>query len=324
MSESVPNHRYWSPNPTVMVRPSGRAERYCAYRAMTRSVPVHFHSMAEITLVQGGDGTLHIGSHDYPATPWTLGFAPPNVLHGQTQEQPASKLVCMFDLGMIEPLLTRDHLFGHLRSVGERFPAAVVLEEQDREPVAQLFQSLLGERESVQLGGGAVACALITQLLVHFLRTATRGARLEPTERTGTGSERTGSERTGSERAGSERAEPASDDYARILAHLWEHFTEPINRASVAKDCGVRPEAVSRMFRQETGESFTTFLARLRLGHALELLQGTSLSAAEIATRSGFDSYRTFARTFVQHHGQSPAAHRASMAADHTRTGAEA
>src|SRR5690606_18534317 len=165
---------------------------------------------------------------------------------------------------------------------------------ENHERVAATFSALLAERESLQVGGGAVACALITQLLVHFLRSATDPVRDELA------------------------SQPASasppDDYARVLAHLWEHFTEPVNRASVARACGVRPEAVSRMFQQATGESFTTNLSKLRLGHALELMQSTSLSLAEIATRSGFDSYRTFARTFVPHHGQSPTSYRSTLA----------
>ncbi len=278
-----------------MVRPSGRAERYCVYRSLVPSIPMHFHSMAEITLIQDGEGTLHIGNHSLRTTAGTLAFAPPNVLHGQTQDQPSAKWVCMFDLGMIEPLLARDHLFGHLRSVGDRFPPAVNLSPADHERVAATFSALLAERESLQLGGGAVACALITQLLVHFLRSATDPVRDELT-------------------SGPIESTSPPDDYARVLAHLWEHFTEPVNRASVARDCGLRPEAVSRMFQQATGESFTTNLSKLRLGHALELMQSTSLSLAEIATRSGFDSYRTFSRTFVHHHGQSPTSYRSTLA----------
>src|SRR5690606_18668165 len=111
--------------------------------------------------------------------------------------------------------------------------------------------------------------------------------------------------------AASEPVEEFRDDFERVVAHLHEHFTEPITRRSVARSLGMRPEYVSRAFgRVNGGESFAGYLTSLRLGHAAELLQSTILSANEIARLSGFHSYRTFARAFRSRHGLSPSAFR--------------
>jgi len=285
---------YIPADPAMLVRPTRHPGRFYAYQSVVPTTAVHFHAMAELTLVRGGEGTTRIASRRYPIGPDTLTLALPNVPHHQQSDGAITKYVCMFDMALVEPLLSRDQATGHLRLVGERYPAAVQLTEADGEETVALFEALRAEHANPsQLGSGTLVGSLLSQLMIRFLRAATTPAGL----------------------TGTEPAVTPSDDFDRVVSHVHEHFTTPINRATVAKALGMRPEAVSRAFSHERAGGFSTYLNGLRLGHATELLQSTDLSATEVARLSGFDSYRTFARTFHARYGQSPSAFRDAVGA---------
>jgi len=267
----------------------------CAYDTAVTVVPIHFHAMAELTLIHEGEGSVRIAGRQYPVAAGLLAFAPPNVLHGHFGEQPVRKTVCMFDMALVERALGGDPVRGHLNTIGNTLPAVVRLDSEDASTVGTLFDEIRDECDRpTPLGGGVLMAALIVQVLVTFLRRTTTGA--------GDGST-------------ADLGEP-DDELTRVLSYVQEHFTRPINRATVARALGMRPESVSRVFSQTGGENFSAFLQHLRVGHAVELLQGTKLSATDIGRLSGFESYRTFARAFRAAFAMSPGAYRDQFSQD--------
>ncbi|MFW6599111.1 helix-turn-helix domain-containing protein [Propionibacteriaceae bacterium Y2011] len=269
------------------MRPTVGPARLCSYETTGTTIPVHFHAMAELTLVRSGSGTMQIAGREHAMAPGLLSYAGPNVLHGISTEQPVGKSVCMFDMGLVEPLLSGDPVADRLNAVGSEIPAAVQLDASTAAAVGELFDTILAERHHpTRLGGGVMAATLIMQALVSFLRHADTAA---PDIDVDEGAHH--------------------DELTRVLAHLQEHFTRPINRATVARTLGMRPAAVSEAFTG-TGSTFTGFLQHLRVGHAVELLQSTDLTAADIGQLSGFGTYRTFARAFAAACHTSPQAYR--------------
>lgn len=291
LGDRFPGYTYLAPSPENVIRLAGRSERFCAYQGNLGTIPMHFHTMAEITLIRkvSGTGSLRVAGRHYPAASGLLAFVPSNVLHGQTGDTPLIKDVCMFDMGLVAPLLAKEPAQTELTQVCSRYPAAVQLTPEQTARVAGLFEELIAEAgTSTWLGSGTLAAAIIAHLLILFLREA--ALRREPAAETD--------------------ASTPDLELARVLGYVQEHFTEPINRSTVARALGMRPETVSRLFKQSSGETFSAFVQHLRLGHAVELLEGTALSAAEIGQLSGFDSYRTFSRTFRNVYGKSPGAFR--------------
>lgn len=284
--------RQSTPLAQMVARPPGWRERFCVYRTVTRFTPLHFHSMAEVALVQQGAGLQQLGNQTFEATEHMLTFVPPNLPHSLTSTQPIHKWVCMFDVGLIESLPTANGGTGASGWMSAFQPTAVKLSRDEAQMVAGLFGDLLAERRSPhRLASGAVTAALIVRIMVHHLRRAER-----PLVRTA-----------------AVDGVNESDQYDRVISFLHRHFTEPVNRATVAKSLGIRPETVSRAFAGQ-GRTFSEYLTRLRLGHAVDLLQNSSHSTTEIGRRSGFGSYRSFTRAFHQNFGQSPATLRGASA----------
>jgi AraC-like DNA-binding protein len=91
------------------------------------------------------------------------------------------------------------------------------------------------------------------------------------------------------------------------IRHWLEHcFAEDINRETTARQFGITPSYLSRLFRDMADVPFHQYLTDLRIGHARDLLRQTTLSVKEIGDQCGFPDPVHFVRRFRQITGQSP------------------
>lgn len=81
---------------------------------------------------------------------------------------------------------------------------------------------------------------------------------------------------------------------------------EPITLTSIADEVGLSSYYLSRLFREETGESFNDYVTRLRMDKAMHLLQNTQLKVYEVAEQVGIPSYRYFSQLFRNSTGGAP------------------
>jgi two-component system, response regulator YesN len=81
----------------------------------------------------------------------------------------------------------------------------------------------------------------------------------------------------------------------------------------VAQDLGVSTEHLCRVLKRHTGLTFVTLLRRTRVRAACRLLQTTTLSMKEIASRAGFSSPSRFDRDFKTVCGVSPSEYRTRL-----------
>lgn len=72
----------------------------------------------------------------------------------------------------------------------------------------------------------------------------------------------------------------------------------------------ITPNYLSRLFKEETGENFVDYLARIRIEHAMELLKETELTVQEVAVRTGYTHYVSFNRVFKRIAGVTPGDYR--------------
>ena len=74
----------------------------------------------------------------------------------------------------------------------------------------------------------------------------------------------------------------------------------------VAEHVGLSSHYISRLFKEETGESINRYITRLRMEKAIELLTHTNKRVYEIAAEVGIPSYRYFSVMFRNWTGVSP------------------
>jgi AraC-like DNA-binding protein len=90
------------------------------------------------------------------------------------------------------------------------------------------------------------------------------------------------------------------------------NYSMAIQLPWVAEQVGLQPAYLSRVFKQETGETFSQYLRRIRLTRSVELLQNPELTIGEVADRCGFSGIPYFSQTFKEEFGISPSEARAT------------
>jgi transcriptional regulator GlxA family with amidase domain len=100
-----------------------------------------------------------------------------------------------------------------------------------------------------------------------------------------------------------------------VSSFVLEHVAEPLPVERVARAVGMSPRTLTRWCRAELGESPAELVRRLRVDEARRLLEGSSLSLHEVASRTGLGDASTLWRAFSRRLGVAPAAYRDRFAA---------
>ncbi len=98
-----------------------------------------------------------------------------------------------------------------------------------------------------------------------------------------------------------------------ITDYINNNYYEKLMINDLAQRFFLNPSYLSGLFKEETGKAFTTYLVECRLKKAVELLENTTLSSAEISSRVGYDDYFHFSKLFKKHIGVSPSNYRKNM-----------
>lgn len=105
-----------------------------------------------------------------------------------------------------------------------------------------------------------------------------------------------------------------SELISQAKAYIAAHFSDPgLLLEDVATSVNLSPSHFSMVFGRETGESFKTYLTRIRIEHAQELLRTTSLKCSEIAYQSGYNDPHYFSYAFKKSTGLPPQQYRQSI-----------
>ena len=87
-------------------------------------------------------------------------------------------------------------------------------------------------------------------------------------------------------------------------------LAEPLDLAAIARESGVGPRQLNRLFREALGTSAMAHYRAIRLDRARALLERSRMSVTEIALATGFQNFSHFATAFRRRHGRSPREHR--------------
>jgi len=92
--------------------------------------------------------------------------------------------------------------------------------------------------------------------------------------------------------------------------YVANRFSEPITLADVSEAAGFSVSYFSKMFKEETGESFSRYLSRVRIDKAKELLRETSLPVSGVCEMVGYNDIKHFVATFKKMTSLNPGQYR--------------
>lgn len=98
---------------------------------------------------------------------------------------------------------------------------------------------------------------------------------------------------------------PFKSQQKRINDYLFQNYENHLTIKDVAEYFGYNPSYFSRMFKKNTGVTFSDYLRSIRLQAAFRQLKHTDMTILEIALTNGFSS-KSFNQAFKKHYRLSP------------------
>lgn len=111
----------------------------------------------------------------------------------------------------------------------------------------------------------------------------------------------------------SEKKETSHSDFSKIdqiCKYIDKHYSSDITLKKLADYMYVSENTVHRWFIQHFNESYISYLTKLRLNHASQLLTTTLQPISLIAENVGFTNLSNFNRSFKKYRGMTPSLYR--------------
>ena len=92
----------------------------------------------------------------------------------------------------------------------------------------------------------------------------------------------------------------------QIVDYAETHFAEPISLKTLAFRFNISSPYLGKLFREETGSSFPSWLNRQRMEEAEKLMYAGGLTASQIAIKVGYSNPNYFFSLFKKYKGKNP------------------
>lgn len=246
-----------------------RAERIWLHTSENHSFEPHLHRQAELLVVLEGSLTATVDHREYTVSADEGILVFPNRLHSFSTSEKSRALICIFDSSFCYGFR---RFFQNSSPDTPHFPLSSFsahsrLALRELLSLASQFDLSLRIPDDV----ASYAQGYLTLLLTDFFREIPVTSEVK-------------------------YSDPQLEQ--QLLLYIDSHYTENLSLEQLAREFGVSPFRVSRIFSSKLHSSFPLYVNSRRLEYAKELLANSSLSVTRIALDTGFGSTRTFFREF--------------------------
>lgn len=92
----------------------------------------------------------------------------------------------------------------------------------------------------------------------------------------------------------------------KALKYIDDNYKKHISLIDVSKHIYLSHEYFSRLFKEEVGENFSTYLTLYRINKAKELIKNTDMKISQIAMEVGYSNPGYFSKSYKKYVGVSP------------------
>ncbi|GGG58916.1 AraC family transcriptional regulator [Paenibacillus radicis (ex Gao et al. 2016)] len=248
----------------------------------------HYHNGYEIFYLVSGDISYFIEDKSYQVVGGVLLIIGMNEIHKLVNASGESfeRITLLFQEEFLQDLFPYNNSFDVLASFssGKNF---MRLTGQEQSFVEKLFDKMIHESVKQQPGSEFYLKTLLFELLIFIYR---KTESLPAEEQSG--------------------GNPIHKKIFEIVDHLNRHYDQRQTIQDVSGKFFISPSYFCKMFRENTGFTFTEYLNNVRVKEARQLLIGSTMKISDIAERVGFESMTHFGRIFKEMTGLSPLKYR--------------
>lgn len=257
---------------------------------MTRGSEYHSHDFAEITYILSGKGTYMVADEIYQVQSGDIIICNPGVKHQKLEtnvQEPTIEFFTGFTDFQFRDMAPNSI---ELKNGGYLLRTSV----ETKQEISKHCYAMLAEQESCKIGKYFMLKAHLMQIILLILR------EMEPKRDQQIGC----------------RFDSYNHNYAvkKIISYLNENYNEKISLEQLARNMYLSPVYISKIFKEETGESPINYLIQIRLEKAKEILElGDERSIKQIANSVGYDDVYHFSKLFKKYYGVSPLYYKKSV-----------
>ncbi len=242
----------------------------------------HAHDFLSLIYVLSSSCIYHINNHDYVAKKGDIIICNPGISHGRTLYE--GQEVSEFHLGVndiqIKNLPKNCLIAPHITPV-------IQLAKYESD-FFKCYTEILRHQEKNEPGFDLLLKCLVMKMLVMVLKEtyfkqhpqAANGFEFETYDKT--------------------------TIVNTIVDYMDENYMHTISLDKISRNLYLSPVYISKIFKEETGESPINHLIKVRLAKAREILQQSSLSIKEVAKSVGYEDPYYFSKLFKKYYGTSP------------------
>mgnify|MGYP000923249265 CR=1 FL=1 len=262
-------------NPTVF---------YVSKCKMTKNGVYHDHDCAELAYILSGKGRYLIDGKEYDVEAGDLIICNPGVKHTHivtNTKEPTIEFIAGFT----------DFHFKNMapNSIETKDGSCIINTSAElKQDLTMLCYAMIAENESCNPGKYFMFKARLMQMLLLIMREILSG---EDYEQNGCD------------------FESYNKNYAvkRIVKYLNDNYNKKISLEQIAHNMYLSPVYISKIFKEETGESPINYLIKIRLEKARDLLvKSSDASIKSIANQVGYEDAYHFSKLFKKYYGISP------------------
>ena len=244
----------------------------------------HFHNCIEIGFCLNSEHVLLFENHEYVLKPGDFFVLSPFSMHYVNHVKPTDTLCCQYLYLKPEELLRDFYPLGlpEVMHWYKNSEAPFIFSKEMQLDIYRLLTMLLTEYHKQRNGYQYIIKGLFQTIMIALTR--------ELSTHSGTNFQK-------------------YQDISLLLPALKRmhlEYSQPLNAAFLAEQCGLSQSSFRTLFRKHLGISHGAYLKRIRLQKACELLYGTELSILNISIESGFTSLTSFYQSFQEHYHISP------------------
>lgn len=252
----------------------------------------HDHDFAEITYILSGKGKYYVEGTIYEVSAGDIIICNPGVKHHNiviNEKEPTVEVFIGFT----------NFQFKNMP------PNSIILKENEyilhspmelKQEMSKLCWEMVAEQEANQIGKYFMLKAQLMKMLLLILREVI-GGEMEDKQK-------------------GCNFESYNKNYVvkKIVNYLNENYSSKISLDKIARNMYLSPVYISKIFKEETGESPINYLIKIRLEKARDILiSGDSGSIKHIANSVGYDDVYHFSKLFKKYYGISPLYYKKTM-----------
>lgn len=239
----------------------------------------HHHSFPEISVILNGEAEYETTTEKFTAHAGTVLLFNPYVNHKEYQLTGTTSHQLHIGLRNIA-------LEGYDRDVFP-FHTSILSLGKEQHDFFEKCCKLLHEKNTSQLGNELMMKVYVMELVVLILRSGNEAAS-QPQLKT------------------SATKKDQQNLVNNIIYYIETHHNEDISLETLSDKLYISSTYISKVFKQETGDSPINYLIKVRLNRAKQLLENQKVTVKEAAEIVGYQDAYHFSKLFKKHYGRSP------------------